>query len=245
MKTVALLHGWGLGAAVFDALAARLAPHYAVRAFGLPGYDGTPACEPYTLDRLAQACAARAPAECLVVGWSLGAQVALAWAQAAPRQVERLALIGATPCFVQREGWTHGVESAVFRGFAEALSRDRAGTLARFISLQAQGDAALRRVSTDLRKALSARAAPEIEVLERGLQLLEHNDLRERLCAIAQRALVVHGGEDRLAPLAAARALAQALPLARLAVIEGAAHAPFISDAGRVSRLLEAFFDER
>ena len=244
MKTVALLHGWGISSAVFDALASCLTPHYAVRALDLPGYNGTPMCEPYALDGLAAGVAARAPAECLVVGWSLGAQVALAWARAFPRQVAQLALIGATPCFVQREDWKPGVDSAVFQSFAEALTHDRSGTLDRFISLQAHGDEAASRVSVALRQALAARPVPPLDVLERGLQLLRGNDLRELLATIDQHVLVVHGEHDQLAPLAAARALAQTLPEARLAVVEGAAHAPFVSDPGRVSRLLREFFGE-
>lgn len=242
MKHVVLLSGWGMGPAVFGALGAQLEASYTVGRLDLPGYGDAPDCEPYTLERVAGAIAERAPAACSVLGWSLGAQVALAWAHACPQQVERLALIGATPAFVAREGWAPGVERAVFEAFAAALEGDCSATLAKFVLLQAQGDAAAKRVGAALRKALAARPLPSHDVLERGLNLLRENDLRERLPVTRQPVLLVHGEHDRLAPLLAARSLAKALPDARLEVIEGASHAPFVSAPQRVGRLVERFF---
>lgn len=242
MTNVVLLPGWGMNAAVFDDLAARLSPHYPVGLFDLPGY-GTHTSDPYTFEQLAMTLAARAPERCFVVAWSLGAQVALHWAHAAPRQVERLALIGATPCFVQRADWKPAVDSSVFKSFVEAVNRDCSGTLNRFISLQAHGDDSAKRVALSLRSALAARALPDADVLERGLQLLLKGDLREILHTIEQPTLVVHGERDQLVPLDAARKLAQTLRNGRLTVIKGAAHAPFVSDPDAVGRLLLEFFE--
>ena len=242
MKTVVLLHGWGTNAAVFDAISTRLADHYSVHAPGLPGYDGQPACEPYALERLAETIAAAAPAQCYVAGWSLGAQVALAWAHARPAQVERLALIGATPCFAGREDWLHAVAPAVFQAFADSLALDREATLTRFISLQARGDVAAKHVRASLHAALAARPMPGAATLEQGLAILAATDLRSVLCAIAQPTLVVHGARDALVPLAAAEYLARELANAKLEVLRGAAHAPFLSAPDIVcARIAEHF----
>lgn len=245
MTMVVLLHGWGMNAAVFDAFSARLAPRHTVRALDLPGYGETPACEPYTLERLAAAVAAEAPERCCVVGWSLGAQVALCWAHAQPQQVERLALLAATPCFVQREDWQAAIDIAVLQAFTDALADDTQGTLRRFISLQARGDDAAKHVTRHLRDALSARAVPDAHVLGQGLRILSSSDLRDVLKSIGQPTLVVQGEHDSLVPLAAAEHLAHALPSSTLEVVPGAAHAPFVSRAAHVSRLIAEFFDER
>ena len=245
MENVVLLHGWGMSSSVFDTLAAQLAHEYAVRALDLPGYDETLTCEPYTLDNVAAAVAARAPETCFVVGWSLGAQIALWWAHAAPAQVRRLALLGATPCFVQRNNWKAAVEKKVLDSFADALRRDRRGTLERFVSLQAHGDAESKRVIREMRAALAARRVPPADVLERGLELLSRNDLRALARTIEHDTLVIQGERDQLTPLLAAQALTRALPSARLAVVEGAAHAPFVSNPARVSALISEFFRDR
>ena len=102
MKAVVLLHGWGMNPGVFGELRERLSVRFNVQAPALPGYGGSSPCEPYTPERLAAELAAAAPEHCFVAGWSMGGQVALAWARAMPQQVEGVVLLGATPCFVQR-----------------------------------------------------------------------------------------------------------------------------------------------
>lgn len=242
MKPLVLLHGWGMRPAVFDALGARLASRYRIHALPLPGYEGAPGCEPYTLQTLAHALSGAAPDRCVVAGWSLGAQVALAWARAFPDQIERVALIGATPCFTRRESWSNAIAPEVLRGFADALACDRAGTLKRFVSLQAQGELESRTVARALRAGAATQAGADVSTLQRGLDVLLEADLRDVLHAITHEVLVIHGERDALVPLAAGECLAQALPRARLTVIEGAAHAPFVSQVDAVARAMEEFF---
>ena len=244
-RDVVLLHGWGLNAGVWNEFAARLAPRFRVHPLDLPGYGGTPACAPYTLPMLADAVARAAPPRCCAIGWSLGGQVALHWAASAPQQVERVALLATTPCFVRRPDWAHGLEPGVLAGFAQELKTDCGGTLRRFLLLQAQGDARAKQVARRLRIALAARARPGTEVLEEGLEILLSADLRGCLRSVAQRVLVLHGDHDTLAPLAAGEYLGRELPDARVAVLRGAAHALFVSAPDKVCRLLTDFLDER
>ncbi|MFL6033322.1 MAG: alpha/beta fold hydrolase [Rubrobacteraceae bacterium] len=56
--------------------------------------------------------------------------------------------------------------------------------------------------------------------------------------------LVIHGAEDRYVPPSNARALAEAMPDARLRVIEGAGHLVFIERAEEVNREVLAFLGE-
>lgn len=245
MTTVVLLHGWGMNGSVFDELAERLSVHHEVLAHDLAGYGGRAPTEPYTLERLANDIAVRAPRKCFVAGWSLGAQVALAWARTKPQQIERLALIGATPCFTRRGDWPHALAAPVLQAFAAALRSNASGTLTRFCSLQARGDDRAKHVARRLRETSARTPMSDTGALERGLDLLVETDLRSTLGAIGQPILVIHGERDALAPMAAGEHLAQALPHARLAVVRGAAHAPFISQPETVARLALEFFDER
>ena len=52
---------------------------------------------------------------------------------------------------------------------------------------------------------------------------------------------MIHGAEDRYVPPANARALAEAVPGARLLVLEGAGHLVFIERAAEVNRGVLAF----
>jgi pimeloyl-[acyl-carrier protein] methyl ester esterase len=226
VTTIVMRPGWGMKAAAYDALGERLRERFDVRALELP------------LDPAA--AAVETPKRCFVVGWSLGAQLAIDWARTRPEQIARLALISATPSFVQREGWTCAMPHAVFEAFAATLEEDPRATLERFTLLQAQDDAAARRVARTLRSAL---VVADADSLATGLQRLRETDLRGSLGEIPQPALVIHGERDRLVPVEAAGRLTRALPEARLEVVAGAAHAPFVSDVGRVAALLGEFFD--
>lgn len=242
VRDVLLLHGWGFSAGVWEDLARRLAPHFRVHAPDLPGYGAAPACAPYTLEAIAGAVARAAPRRCHVVGWSLGGEIALAWARRAPHQVRRLALIATTPCFTSRPGWPCATAPAVLREFGRSLAADRAGTLARFVAAQAKGDARARRFAGVLKES-SERNTPD-SVLAAGLAVLSSADLRRELSRVKQPALVMHGARDRIVPAAAGRRLAAALPDARFALLRACAHAPFLSQPARTAKMLRVFFDE-
>ena len=241
VRDVVLLHGWGSGAAVWDDIGRRLRPRFRVHALPLPGYgDSTIAAR--SLEEMTEVIARVAPRRCGVVGWSLGGEAALAWALRAPLQVQRIALIATTPCFTSKPGWPCGTPPAVLREFGQAIKADRAGTLARFVAVQARGDARARQVGGMLQR-LYEQGVPD-EVLEAGLTALSSADLRRDLHRVRQPALVLHGARDRIVPPAAGRRLAVALPVGRLQLLRACAHAPFLSQPGRVARALRDFFNE-
>ena len=239
-RNVVLLHGWGMSRAVWRTLAARLAAEFDVHALDLAGYGSAPLPARYDLCALADDIAQRAPARCDIVGWSLGAHVALQWACRRPSQVRRLALIGATPCFVAREDWPHGMDSMVFGDFESLLLRDREAALERFAALQAQGEARALTTVRELRAAIARDARPE--ALEQGLAILRLADLRPILREIEQPVELVHGERDALVPCAAADSLRSALPAAHVERVPGAAHAPFVSRCDVVAARLADFF---
>lgn len=232
MKLV-LLHGWGTHPLIWEPM---LEFFPGARALPLPGYAGS---EPAgTLEAMAADLAAQLEADTVLVGWSLGGQVAARIALDWPEQVSKLILVAATPCFVNRDDWPHGVAAEVFEQFAASLAQDYAGTIRRFLSLQAQGSSEMREVLAQLRRRLLDQARPAGGVLEAGLEILQGADLRESLPKLAKPLTLIHGSGDKLAPLAAARWLSSAIPGARLHVIEGAGHAPFLSHPRQVAEII-------
>jgi len=241
-RELVLLHGWGTQADIWSELAARLSRHFRLSLVDLPGCGASADCEPYSLERVASLLAQEMPQRCGVVGWSLGGQIALAWARMAPGQVERIALIATTPCFAQRADWPHAISREMLQEFERALLADAAGTLRRFFSLQALGDEHTRDAAARLRLCLKHNALPTAAALAGGLKVLLETDQRGDLTAIRQPVLVLHGDQDRVAPPAAGSHLARSLPDAELVVIPGAAHVPFVTALPEVSAHLSRFF---
>jgi pimeloyl-[acyl-carrier protein] methyl ester esterase len=242
-----LLHGWAMHSGVWAPFLPRLVARYRVHLVDLPGHGYSGALEgPLSLSRVAVAvedAVARASGSdpAMVMGWSLGGQVALEWARTAPERVCALVLMSTTPCFVRRPGWPSAMAESTLRQFGDELRVAYRPTLKRFLTLQVQGSEHARHVLASLRAELFARGDPPARALSDSLELLLSSDLRSQIGAIEQAALVIGGDRDTMAPIAAVRWLAGALPHATLSVIPGAAHAPFLSHPDAVAAALDAF----
>lgn len=227
---VVLIHGWGLHGGVWADIARALAADFRVTVPDLPGHGRSRAYLPatYTPEVLAEEVRGGLSGPAVWVGWSLGGLVALAAAQHNPHAVTRLVLVGATPKYVRSADWPHAMSPTVLEQFARNLEQDYGGTFERFLTLQtAAGEdrAMLRR----WRDEMFRYGEPPAAALQAGLRLLQEEDRRATLPGVATPALVIHGGRDRLAPVGAARFLAQQLPQARLEIMPAAGHAPFLS----------------
>lgn len=230
---VVFLHGWGTHPIIWEPLLEYLPK---ARALALPGYAGSDAAP--TLGLMAEKIAAQLDEGCMLVGWSLGGQIALRIALDYPDKVSRLVLIGSTPCFVNRDDWAHGVAADVFEQFAQSLAVDYADTIRRFLALQAQGSSSVREVLAQLRRRLLDQPKPPAGVLEAGLTILQSEDLRQDAARLHLPVTLIHGTGDKLAPLPAARWLKEAVPGAVLHEVQGAGHAPFLSHAKDVAGII-------
>jgi pimeloyl-[acyl-carrier protein] methyl ester esterase len=237
---LALLHGWGMNLRVFDALRVPLAQHYTVTALDLPGHGRSPWMSGLTAAQQLALLAAQLPQDALLVGWSLGAQLALQLAAGGTLRVQRLALIASTPRFVRSEDWPHGLAPAVLQQFAAQLQRDPRRTLMDFLSLQVRGSARADIVLASLQQTLLEHGEPQNLALAAGLERLQHNDLRALARALCVPTLVIAGQYDRVTPCAAAQALVEMMPQAELLALPRAGHAPFLSHGQEVLAALLA-----
>lgn len=237
---LALLHGWGMNARVFDALDARLSGDFEVRALDLPGHDGRAALPVNTLHSWADDLAQQLPDNATLLGWSLGGQVAMRAALDHPHKIARLVLLASTPKFVATHDWQHGMAAADLQAFGAALLADPQATLLRFLSLQTRGMSGQKSLLQQLRQTLLAAPAVDGEALTAGLTILRDTDLRLDLARLAQPTLVLHGALDTLTPPAAGAWLAT-LPAAQHLELARAAHAPHLSHGEDVAAAIGRF----
>jgi pimeloyl-[acyl-carrier protein] methyl ester esterase len=221
---VALVHGWGWDGRLLAPLAQALGAHCRVVQPDLPGYglnlagrcDGFGDC----VDQLVQAV----PDAEVLVGWSLGGLLAIAWAARAP--VRRLALVGASPRFMQGADWPCGMTEERFDAFADGLEQDPRRTRSRFAALAALGD-------RDARGARGAMASlmddgpPAPLALNQGLNWLREQDLRDTLRSLRLPVCCLHGEQDHVIHAGAAHAAAADVA-AHWVRVPGAAHLPWL-----------------
>ena len=238
---LALIHGWGMHGGVWDGVRDALAQHFRLHIVDMPGYGTSSTLEPYTLESLARTVASTLPDKVNICGWSLGGQVALEMARLFPEQIERLILIATTPSFTQQDDWPCAVQRAVLLDFSSALEADYEGTLKRFLALQTRGGDDVKAVLKRLRDLLFTRGRPDLQALRAGLNILLESDLRNYVATIKTPTLLLHGERDMLTPAGAAHWLAGQLPQARLAMLQGAAHAPFLSHPVEFTEIVTEF----
>jgi pimeloyl-[acyl-carrier protein] methyl ester esterase len=241
-----LLHGWGMNAAVWDALPADLGHGLVQHRIELPGHGASPfspewGAGPGSLWRWADACLAAAPERAIWLGWSLGGLVALAAALRAPKRVRALILMTATPRFVQATDWTPAMQEQTLEQFHDGLLTDPAVTLGRFLALQVRGSEHARAVLRTLHHELTLRPAPDPAALTLGLELLRDEDLRGPLPDIRCPSLWLFGSHDALVPPGVAERVELLMPGARTQIIQGAAHAPFLSHPQETTAAIQPF----
>jgi pimeloyl-[acyl-carrier protein] methyl ester esterase len=236
-----LIHGWGMHGGMWKNAAEKLAQNFSVMAVDLPGHgfsvgrdssrhnDDVGMNPDLYLDAIVEELSGQFDEPLAICGWSLGGQIALRWALRHPQQVSRLVMVASTPCFVRQADWEHALNAEILGEFAADLRQNYMQTLRRFLSLQMRGSEQERETLAVLRESLFSRGEPDLDALQAGLEILRGCDLRSALPKVKQPALAVAGQRDTLIPLQAAQYLASNMPNGRLAVIAGAAHAPFLS----------------
>ena len=238
---LALLHGWGMNARVFDVLVGLLGDDFEVHALNLPGHGGRAALPDNTLVSWANDLAQQLPDNTTLLGWSLGGQIAMRAALDHPHKISRLILLSSTPRFVATDAWTHGMAAADLEAFGAALLADPQATLLRFLSLQTRGVADQKSLLQPLRMSLQSLPQAGDMALSSGLAMLRETDLRAELSRLQQPTLVLHGAADTLTPPGAGIWLAETLPAAQHIEWPRAAHALHLSHSEAVAAAVKAF----
>jgi non-heme chloroperoxidase len=240
---VVLVHGWGMGARVWDLTLPILleAGHEVVvydhRCCGRSDKDFADATTSSNADDLVQLIRATGVKKPVVMGWSFGSAIVAEAAATLGDDVAGIILVGPpTPRYTQTEGYPHGGTAEIMEQTLTALRDTRPEFLRALtdgVCHQPQGENTLTWL-WQMFMETSPRA-------DGGLADLGTIDHRELLTKITVPALVCKGAHDAVVDPAIADVCADLLPNSRLVEFADSGHAPFIEERERFNQELLAF----
>ena len=228
-----------------EMLAACAGSGICAAALDAPGFGGTPPLgRPLTMDYLAELGAAALDAldalgakQAALVGCSMGGYATMAFARRFPSRMTKAVLI-ATKASPDTDEARKNRE----RQAALALVKGAQAVIAEFAPklLAPNAAAAVRRRVEELASRATAQGIADAL---RGMA--QRPDSTPDLPRWSAPTLVIAGEQDQLMPRAEMEKIAALVPGARLEVIPGAGHLPFLEDPKTVSQLLTAHLRSR
>ncbi|MDO5059011.1 MAG: pimeloyl-ACP methyl ester esterase BioH [Neisseria sp.] len=239
---VCLIHGWAANHHIFDELKTRFPAHWQVFAPDLPGHGGAAFDGTFDVSVAAEQIAAALPDNSILVGWSLGGLVALHIAARFPEKVRALCLTASFAKFRAAPDYPEGLSNPALDKMIALFRQDYHKYMKQFLQLQflyaKEQHGIMEKVLPDIVK----HGAPE--ALQEALNAVADADARALLPAIDVPVLLIFGSKDTITPPRMGHYLHNHLPNAEFALIEKAAHAPFLSHAAAFTALLTAFVEQ-
>lgn len=239
---IVFLHGHPFNQSMWDPQVSALAPHHRAITFDLRGYGASevPASDSTTLETMADDINGLLGHldldKAVVVGLSMGGQIAMAFAEKYPQRLAGLVLAATFPQADSSDA-AHARRATADRYLNEGSVLPGAEMLPKLLApASVKRDPALAvRVYTMIAHTPSAGAAAAL----RGRSY--RKDYTASLKKIAVPTLIVVGTQDGYTTVATATRMQEAIPGARLEVFEGIGHLPNLEAPDRFNTVLLDF----
>lgn len=243
---IIFIHGWSLSSAVWHFQFEQLSSSFRLIAPDLRGHGLSSALsgycdlESFSTD-IMLLCEKLDLQNVLLVGWSLGGQIAINVSARLKERLSGLLLLCSTPCFCAKDDFQYGLSRLEVDGMTLKLERSMPRAIKGFIGrMFATGEIKSEELP-ELNKLLEQIALPDKEVAISSLKILQEMDLRELLSTIELPTLIISGEEDLICPPAASVYLAEQIPDSRYYSFDGCGHAPFLTRAAVMNKILSGF----
>lgn len=242
-----LVHGWCMSSVVWKYQLDSLQSSFRVIASDLRGHGfsreatGQPDFKGFAAD-LADLLRSLDLSGVVLVGWSMGAQVALQAYREISSRLSGLALVSATPCFTAIPDFPHGLARKETAGMRIKVGRNAHRALEGFHArMFAEGEFENRAAADQILSLLDAIEPPDTNASLVALDSLATADMRSLLPGITTPALILNGDLDRICLPQASSYLADNISSAQQIVFQGTGHAPFLSRAAAFNSRIANF----
>lgn len=246
-RPMVFVHGWAMSSRVWFFQAEELASSHRVITLDLRGH-GRSEPSPVSVAMPLLAADLRALMDglalekAIVIGWSMGVQVVLEAFSSIRERVAGIVLVSGTPRFTASDDYPHALPPVEARGMGVRLKRNFAGTMGDFFrGMFGEGELDHDRYQRIVREVVIGGRQPAPQAVQEALRALQEADQRQCLSEIDLPVLLVHGDRDTICLPSASRYMAGKISRARLEIMEGVGHAPFLSRPVEFNRMLLDF----
>lgn len=166
----------------------------------------------------------------VLVGWSMGAQIALQASAGLSRRLAGMVLVSATPCFTTAEDFPYALARNEANGMRLKVQRNKERALTGFYTrMFAEGELDVHSAATEINQLLSEITSPDTAAALEALDVLSEADMRPLLSAVAVPTLILNGGQDQICLPQASSYLKDHISGAEQIVYPHCGHAPFLT----------------
>ncbi|MAS00050.1 MAG: hypothetical protein CMH24_01590 [Nitrosomonadales bacterium] len=240
-KPVVLIHGWGMSGRIWEDLSETMRINYKLFIIDLPGMGKSPLLKIYKINNVIKEIRKHIPSKVIMIGWSLGGQIAMKYALQYPGSIKNLICVSSTPSFICNSGWDFGMDKKIFLGFKKELKDNWKKTLKNFFLLQLIKNKEQKNILKRFEKHY-INEKPGLKLgLEKSLNILEDNDLRNDIKKIQIPTLIITGKKDNICSYKASIWLHSEIKDSKLFIFESEGHIPFINNKKKFFQIIHQF----
>jgi len=243
-QTLLFVHGWMASSAVWREQAPYFSKNNRVVTFDLTGYgkSGKPDGLAYTpdiwiddLDALIEHLNLNKP---ILIGWSMGGAIGIAYAASRPEILSKLVLVGSTPLLIAPPDiFEHAIPPETAEQLAGALQSDFSAGARNFVEMMFP-ESDMEALKDEIHAITQQTTAP---IALESVGNAGSTDLRPMLNQVKVPTLILHGEADAVCSLEAGQYLANMIPNTQIHTFSGKGHLPFLTDAKAFNERLAAF----
>lgn len=254
VQNIVLIHGWASDESIWQETRTYLEPKHRVYTLNLPLMKHKYSYRDAVIELIEQ----KGLAQVILVGWSMGALIAIQVAHQLIHKVQGLVLVSGTSRFVrdtqselavldsekfleneiyaQNSGpliklYPGGVQAALVMRMKKRLSKNVEQTLTDFYQLMFSDQEKAQGLDKNVIDSYLGQGRNwDIIEAQTGLDFLGEADVRAELKAITCPTLILHGEQDEICPIGGALFIQEQIPSARLVSYFEVGHIPFLTN---------------